>query len=60
MSEVMGAPVVNAYKGGGQHGGARLTKTGRTLVTEFRAIEVVAVTASHSDFEKLVDYLRVR
>jgi molybdate transport repressor ModE-like protein len=58
MSEAVG-PVIDAYKGGGQHGGARLTDAGRTLVTEYRAIEAAAA-ASHSDFAKLVDCLHVR
>jgi molybdate transport system regulatory protein len=60
MNKAMGAPVVDAYKGGRQHGGARLTKIGRTLVAEYRAIEAAAAAASRNDFAKLEDYLRVR
>ncbi len=44
-------PVIDAYKGGGQHGGARLTDAGRTLVTEYRAVEAAAAAASHSDLQ---------
>jgi molybdate transport system regulatory protein len=60
MNKAMGAPVVDAYKGGGQNGGARLTETGRTLVAEYRAIEDAAAAASHSDLAKLMDDLRAR
>jgi molybdate transport system regulatory protein len=57
ISKTLG-PVIDTSKGGGDGGGASLTKTGRTLVAEYRALEAAAAAASHKDLAALIDIAR--
>jgi molybdate transport system regulatory protein len=59
MSKAVG-PVVETYKGGGRYGGASLTKAGRALVVEYRAIEAAAAAAADDHLAALTGDLRVR
>jgi molybdate transport system regulatory protein len=58
ISKAVG-PVIDTYKGGGRYGGASLTKVGRALVAEYRAIEAASIAASRNNLAALIDDLRV-
>ena len=47
MNKSLG-PVIVAAKGGSGGGGARLTKVGKALVAEYRAIEIATAAASRT------------
>jgi molybdate transport system regulatory protein len=47
LNRHLGQPVIATAAGGPGGGGARLTDAGQALVTEYRALEASAATATH-------------
>src|ERR1043165_9393324 len=53
MNACFGEPLIDAAKGGVGGGGARLTATGREVLSLYRAMEDHAATAVVADMERL-------
>jgi molybdate transport system regulatory protein len=55
LNKALGRPLFDTVIGGDDGGGARLTKAGKIMVAEYRAIEAVTATAAQDNLAMLKD-----
>jgi molybdate transport system regulatory protein len=58
MNACFKQPVIQAARGGRQHGGAQLTETGRRVLARYQHLERTALQAAQPDWRKLQKLLR--